>query len=94
MEFATPPAPTQTDPPDPQEPEAQTPGDTREGTSTLASLTEHEPGEDRNLTLTERLYVDHAEGRIDDRTALRYLLAAVAGCQDDIYADERENEQG
>lgn len=89
MEFATPPeAPT-------QEPEAQAPGDApREGTSTLASLTEHEPGEDRNLTLTERLYVDHAEGRIDDRTALRYLLAAVAGCQDDIYADERENEQG
>jgi hypothetical protein len=65
-----------------------------EGTNTLANLQATEEGEDRNLTLTERIYVDHAEGRIDDKTALRYLLAAVAGCQDDVYADERENEQG
>jgi hypothetical protein len=79
-----PPSPTRTDPDD-------DPRDPRES-RTLSDLTSGEQGEDRNLTLTERLYVDYAEGRIDDETALRYLLAAVAGCQDDVYADERENE--
>lgn len=59
---------------------------------TLAALTaDREDGDERELSDAERLYVDHAAGRLTDGQALRSLLALAAGCDDDVYADERQD---
>ena len=53
---------------------------------TLATLTD--PDREGELSLVERLYVDHAAGRVTTDDAMRRLLAFASGCDDDAYADE------
>lgn len=59
--------------------------------NTLAALTDTDPDDPRELSKVQRLYVDHAAGRLTDREALRGILAFAAGCDEDVYADEAEN---
>lgn len=59
--------------------------------NTLATLTDTDPDDPRELSKVQRLYVDHAAGRLSDTEALRGILAFAAGCDDDVYADEAEN---
>lgn len=54
----------------------------------LATLTD--PKREGELSLVERLYVDHSAGRISDHDAVNRLLSFAAGCDDDAYADENE----